>query len=822
MNQIDDSSAAAVSEASAKCFHCGERCADLQFNKDDKSFCCNGCLVVHDLLTENGLGHFYDLNHSPGTRMRRPSKAEQFACLDEPDVQRQLLDFTDEKTSHVTFQIPAIHCIACVWLLENLFQLNPGIGLSRVNFAKREVAIAFVPQKIKLSELVELLVSIGYEPSLTLGKLEPRKLDRAGRRRWLQMGVAGFAFGNIMLLSVPRYFGLRGASEPQLQMAFGWLSLALALPVLIFSASDYWKSALLMARQRMLTLDVPIALGLAALYSQSAYEILFRHGGGYLDSMTGLVFFLLCGRAFQQKINERLTFDLDYKSFFPLSATRKTDPGIEEHVSISTLKTGDRLIVRNGELIPADATLLAGAASIDYSFVTGESEPVAKREGDYLYAGGRQTGAAIEIETVKPVSQSYLTSLWNHAAFRKNRENNFNSLTNRYSRRFTRIVVGIALVAALFWVFKGDWPRGLKAFTSVLIVACPCALALAAPFALGTAQRWLARMKIFLKNSLILERLADANVIVFDKTGTLTTASGAQVSFSGKPLTAMEKDLIHSVAWHSTHPLAVRIAKSIRAGAVLTVEGFKESSGNGIRGIISGKQILLGSPNWLAEQGIQIPQTFSAGGSIVCAAIDGEFCGAFTLVSNVRPEMEKLLRQLECGHEMVLLSGDNEREREKFRKLFGDRSELRFNQNPFDKLEFIRRLQSKGKTVVMVGDGLNDAGALQQSDVGVAVVEKIGVFSPASDVILESSQLGRLAEILRLARHGVRIVKISFGISVVYNLVGVGIAAAGVLSPVICALLMPASSISVMLFACGVTTWAARRSKLHLNPEVQP
>jgi Cu+-exporting ATPase len=465
-----------ASSERVNCFHCGEPCLDSSFARGEKAFCCNGCLVVHDLLAENGLEHFYALNRHPGVRMRQADRRERWAFLDEPVLQRQLLDFTDGQSSRVTFHVPAIHCIACLWLLENLFRLHPGIKQSQVNFPRREVSIHFAVEKIKFSELVALLASIGYEPALTLKELEERKADPARKRRWIQIGLAGFAFGNIMLFSLPRYLGLDSFSGALFERVFGYLSLVLAAPVVIYSASDYWKSALLSVRQRMLTLDVPIALGLAAIYGQSAFEIFTRAGEGYCDSLTGLIFFLLCGRAFQQKTHERIAFDRDYKSFFPLSVTRKTERRspdrpvgvkvksesnraerefgvpIEESISLSQLQVGDRIVLRNGELIPADAKLMRGAALIDYSFVTGESEPVAKSEGDYLYAGGKQTGGAIEVEIVKAVSQSYLMSLWNHETFQKNRDDNLNSLTNLYSRRFTLIVVAVAIGAALFWI----------------------------------------------------------------------------------------------------------------------------------------------------------------------------------------------------------------------------------------------------------------------------------------------------------------------------------------------------------------------------------
>jgi Cu+-exporting ATPase len=607
------------------------------------------------------------------------------------------------------------------------------------------------------------------------------------------------------------------------------------------------------------------------------------------------VFFLLCGRVFQQKTYDRMAFDRDYKCFFPLSVMRVTAAG-EESVAISNLRVGDRLRLRNGELIPADGRLLSGPARIDYSFVTGEAETVPKAPGDYLYAGGRQTGGAIEIETVKAVSQSHLTSLWNHEAFQKERGSSLDTLTNRYSRRFTLIVIAVAIGAGVFWVTAGDAGRGLRAFTSVLIVACPCALALAAPFALGTAQRALARMQVFLKNTFVLERMAQVDAIVFDKTGTLTAGAAERVAFYGKAeskkqkaemeqsdlvgtrstashpsgpepgtrwnaslpgsgaggLSAAEEIWVGAVARHSTHPLAVRIAQSL-AGEVLAepAQGFVETPGCGIEGRVQGHEVRLGSQAWLegcgvsnlrgefgvrgqaerdpalapASTSIQATapsplcsagalQSIDNEGSVVCLAIDGTLRGEFVLANAVRPETGQLLRGLGEHYALALLSGDNEKERQRFQSLFGGNAALHFNQSPLDKLGFIRGLQESGRRVMMVGDGLNDAGALKQSDVGVAVVEQAGAFSPASDVILEASRVPRLSRILALARKTTQIVRLSFGISAAYNLAGISIAAAGILSPVICAILMPLSSISVVLFACGATNLAAKRAGL--------
>jgi len=800
------------------CFHCGETCFGGEHKQDEKLFCCQGCLLVYDLLSENELGHFYDLRPHPGVRNRR-SKTE-WSYLDEPELERRLVDFRDEKLTRITLQIPAIHCIACVWLLENLFQLNPAIGRCVVNFPRREVAISFATGKSRLSELVALLASIGYEPQLNLGELERPKNTSGRKRQWLQVGIAAFAFGNIMLLSLPLYLGLDSLSGPGFKVLGGWLSVALALPAILYSASDYWKSALVSIRQRFMTLDIPIALGLLAIYGQSFFEVSTGKGPGYCDSLTGLILFLLCGRLFQKATYDRLIFDRDYRCFFPLSVVRKT-AGSEQTIAISNVRQGDRLVVRNGELIPADSKLVSGNALVDYSFVTGESVPVEKNEDDYLFAGGQQIGAAIEIETLKPVSQGYLTSLWNDEAFKKKCED-LNTLTNRYSGRFTWTVLAVAIGAGLLWFFSGNSARAVKAFVSVLIVACPCALALAAPFALGTAQRLLAKMQVFLKNSLVIERMAKVQTIVFDKTGTLTARTSA-ISFSGPTLTIQEKKLIRSLSRHSTHPHAISIGSSMgdNAAAEPVIE-FVETPGLGIKGEVSGHQLLLGSRAWLARHQVSISDLDLPPGSTSYVSIDGICRGAFVLTNDFRENIRKLPARLATRYEIALLSGDNDKERNRLEELFGNGARLLFDQTPFDKLSFIRNLQNSGKTVMMVGDGLNDAGALKQSDVGVAVVENVSAFSPASDVIIEAGQVPRLSNIMCFARTTARIVQLSFGISAAYNIIGISIAAAGLLEPLVCAILMPLSSVSVVLFACGATKWAETMSRCRVSKSIQP
>lgn len=805
------------------------------------------------LLTESGLGQFYDLTPAPGSRTGATTEQRQWLFLDDPAVQEKLLDYVDERRAKVTLHLPAIHCLACVWLLENLFRLRPGIGESRVNFARREAGISFDPALVKLSEIAALLASLGYEPALTFGELDrggPGSAPAWRKKQWLQIGVAGFGFGNAMLLALPGYLGLDSASGPWFKPLAGWLGLALAAPVLVYSASDYWRAAWTALRQRLLTLDVPIALGLAAIFGQSLFEVAAGRGAGYGDSLTGLIFFLLCGRMFQRKTFDHLAFDRDYKGFFPLAVTRIGSSRSEEtqaiaheraglltsaatnvegeSVSISEIVVGDRLLIRHGELVPADATLVSDEARVDYSFVTGESEPVIRGAGELLYAGGRQTGGAIEVETVRPVSESYLTSLWNNEVFRKERDDHLDSQINRYSRRFTVVVMTVAAAAALFWmIFDAD--VALKAFTSVLIVACPCALALASPLTLGTAQRRLAEQGVFLRNAQVVERISGVDTVVLDKTGTLTTPGAGTVAWHGAALNDQETRWIYAMTRTSTHPLAARIKATLPAAGAETVRAFVETSGCGMEGHIGGRVIWLGSAEWLASRGAGPPSQpgpqhpaisgpaapgdpsmTAVRGSTVHVSIDGQYRGRFTMQSALRPEVDALIRQLRGSHQLVLLSGDSAHETDRFRSMFGAQARVEFNRSPHDKLNIIRELQDGGRKVMMVGDGLNDAGALQQADVGVAMVEQVGTFSPASDVILKAKQLPRLAEVLAFSRRAARVVRLGFVVSGLYNIVGISIAAAGLLSPLVCAVLMPLSSVTVVLFSMGTTGWLAR------------
>ncbi len=786
------------------CYHCGDECPDNAIHISEKIFCCNGCKTVYEILNQHDLCNYYSIENSPGITKKYDVK-RNLDFLDDLSAKEKFIDFTDGKISKATFTIPQMHCSSCIWILENLYKLNPGIISSQVNFLQKKLFINFSEEKTGLKQIVELLDSIGYEPLLNLEEKQEEKVKAENKNLYYKIGIAGFCFGNIMLLSFPEYLSIGAEELPEMKRIFAYLNIVLSLPVFFYSSLDYFLSAWKGLKKKLVNIDVPIALGIIVLFLRSIIDIIFLNGAGYLDSLSGLVFFLLIGRLFQNKTYETLNFERNYKSYFPISVTVKKE-NIETTIPVEKLEVGTRIIIRNNELIPADAILIKGKANIDYSFVTGESIPVSKNTGEMIYAGGRQVGGAIELETIKEISQSYLTQLWNSKAFHKEDESRIVSLANSISKHFTFIVLFIAIAGAIYWLTV-DAVFAFNAFTAVLIVACPCALALSTPFTLGNTLRIFGRNKFYLKNTHVIEKLASVNHIVFDKTGTITENDAALVSFDGQ-LTHNNKMLIKSAVRNSSHPLSRAIYNYLHDSGVTSIESFSEITGEGITAIINGKQIKVGSENFVT--GSNRGDSYS---TRVFVSIDNELIGFFTISNKYRNGLKEIISSLENKFEISLLSGDNNSEKENLTRFFADEKELHFRKSPHDKLDYVSNLQVNGKKVLMIGDGLNDAGALKKSDVGISISDNINNFSPACDGILDSKSFSRLADFILFSIKSRKVIIASFILSFIYNIVGLSFAVTGSLSPIVAAILMPISSISVVVFTTFSINFIARKER---------
>ncbi len=760
-------------------------------------------------MNENELCTYYDLDKTPGIKVRGKFNSNKFAYLDDAATIQKLVQFNSETQTNITFSLPQMHCSSCVFLLENLRRIDGGIIKSQTNFPRKEVLIIFDPLLISLRKVVELLAFIGYEPDISLKDSNQKRTSTFNRKQLYKLGVAGFCFANIMMLSFPEYFSSGHIEQSGLKETFLWLNLFLSLPVLFFSASGFFISAWNGLRQRFLNIDAPIALAIVVAFGRSYYEIITGKGAGFLDSGTGIVFFMLIGRWFQNKTYDSLLFDRDYQSYFPLGVTVIKNK-VEINIPVTNLKKGDRIIIRNEEVIPADAILLKGDALIDYSFVSGENTSVQKKSGDLLYAGGKQLGTAIELEVVNEVSQSYITELWNNDIF-LTPKNTMRSFIHPWSRYFTLGLFSIAIAAIIFWWVKN--PANIfPVLTSVLLVACPCSLLLSATFTYGNMLRIFGRNKLYLKNGNVIETLASIDTIVFDKTGTITQCFPGSVSYHGTPLSQTEKSAIKNVALQSSHPLSKVIATylSILEERGLSVERFDEQPGKGVAALVNNVPIKMGSAAFLGEN-----NSLDDTGSNVHISFNDVLRGHFGVSHHYRPGLPTMVGRLkEMNYDLHVLSGDNAREKKNLQRLFGEEVTLRFHQSPQEKLNYIKALQQRNKKVLMLGDGLNDAGALMQSDAGIAVTDNTNRFTPACDAILDGVSVKHMHNFLKFAKTGKKIVSASFVLSILYNVVGLSFAVSARLSPMIAAILMPVSSISIILFVTFMSNIGARNKGL--------
>lgn len=765
--------------------------------------------MVYEILNQNNLCNYYDLNTNPGNSQKIKVRSDKFSFLDDPQLSEKIISFTNGKQTHVTFYLPQIHCSSCLWLLENLHRINKGVIAARVNFARKEVFIIFEEDKTSLRKVVETLTSVGYEPHISLqdaGKINPVPYNRT---RLLKIGIAGFCFANIMMMSLPEYFAIGNYMQAQIGEAFRYINFILALPVFFYCSTEFFTSAWKGLRNRFLNIDAPIALAIVITFGRSLYEMFALHSAGYFDSMSGIVFFMLIGRWAQDKTQRSISFDRDFKSFFPIAVNVK-DGETFTPTLIENIKQNDIIEIYNNELIPADAILSKGRAEIDYSFVTGESLPVMKETGEIVYAGGKQTGEKLELLVIKEVSQSYLTNLWNRNVFKEEKKET--GFLHNLSNYFTLIVFAISAIAALYWLNRGEVTTMWNALTTILIIACPCALLLSSTFTNGNVLRILGHNKFYLRHPDVIGHLQNINHIVFDKTGTLTQSRKLEINYKGKNLLPNDKLRIASLLSQSSHPLSKAVSSHLSTGNALEpVAHFKEIPGQGIEGWIDESYIKAGSRQFVYGKQMEV----AASASVVCIKIDHEIIGEFLVSNKYRLGLEEMIGKLKENYTISVISGDNDSEATRLQKILDQDSELLFNQSPEEKLEYIKYLREvKGLNVMMVGDGLNDSGALKQANVGLAITEDNNNFTPASDGILHTSRLGSLDRLLRFGKSARNIIRTSFIVSVIYNIIGLYFAVQGLLAPVIAAILMPASSVSIILLTYGMNEWIARRLRL--------
>lgn len=779
------------------CAHCGAPAGKNPIVEGNNSFCCQGCHSVYQILNSNGLCDYYALSEKPG--VRRENGGNNSWTLDELDLMVQHFTlYSDENRTTILLHIPAMHCSSCIWLLEKIHQLDKGILGSRTDFVNKQLKITYNPQHTGFGKIVLLLGSLGYEPSL-MPESDQAAEKKESREILIKLGVAGFCAGNIMMFSFPQYLGLEPGTRDEFGRLFDAANAVFSLPLVFYSAGSYFKAFRQWIGMGSMSVKVPLALGIGALWLRSIYEVASATGAGYFDSLAGLIFFLLIGSWLQNRTFDTLRFGEKARYFFPLVARVKKDGEIKP-VRVVNLKTGDRIVVKPNEIIPVDSILMHSDAFIDYAYATGESIPVHKVAGEVIFGGGKNTQGTIELEAIREFDQGKLTEIWKSAETEKKTVARTLSFEAKISRIFIWSTIFISGAAWAFWIGR-DTEKAWFALVAVLMVACPCALALAPPFAYNIVSNALAKAGLFVRKPEVVGILGEAGNLVFDKTGTLTDETLSEIKIPDSMSTQMRAVLL-ALASESNHPYSRMIAAALKGIEPAAIDGFREFAGKGSEAICGTEYTKLGSYQWVTGK----PSPEHSGDKKVYFSINNVVAEPITIVNHVRDGLSQALPELKStGYTMVLASGDSDAEKSEIEKQFpAVFSDLMFNQSPADKVNTVKNLQKNGP-VIMVGDGLNDAGALNAGDAGLVITRDTNNFTPEASAILMADSLKKLPAMLRLAVKANKIVQETFFVSLIYNVIALALAASGQMNPLIAAILMPASSIVLMTYAWART-----------------
>ncbi|MBU6942174.1 heavy metal translocating P-type ATPase [Candidatus Karelsulcia muelleri] len=781
------------------CYHCGNKCITNNLYINNIFFCCTGCITIYKIINKYNLLKYYELNKNPGFTHK---KKYDFSYLDTETIYKKIISYSDKKITIVSFNLPTIHCSSCIWLLENITKIEKNIIKSTVNFTKKKINITYKNSVYKLSDLANLLTKIGYKPSITYGNINNYNIIYNNYLLY-KIVISFFCFGNIMLLSFPEYLG-SNSDEWFINhnKFFRLLMFILSIPIISFSSIDYFRDAFLGLKNKYLNIEIPISIGILVLFFRSIYEVIYNLGSGYFDSLSGLVFFLLLGKNLQLKTFKYLSFDNNYKDFYPIFVTKlKND--LEEKIIISNLKKGDIIIIKNEEIIPADSILIDGLAMIDNSFITGESNIRYKKIGDYIYAGAKQIGGMIKLKIIKNVDKSYLNNLWINEAFRNKKLNN-NTRLNLVSKYFTIIILMISIISGVYWYIK-NVNRVFEIISSILIVACPCGLALSTPFIYGNVIHILGNKGFYIRDIYTIERLSKITYLIFDKTGTITEIDKSNIQYFGEHIGYDKKLKIVSLLKNSNHPLCKILYKKfsyINSPSPKRVTGFEESPGKGIKGLVDGIEIKVGKYSYILNSKNIINKKKD---TKVFLSFDKKTIGFFKVKNFFRKKLRKVLKTLSKEYKLLIMSGDNDKEKKYLKYLLPSKCNFFFFKSPIDKYKIINNLQKIGERVIMFGDGINDTLALKKSDVGI-VLSNNNSFCPNCDIIMDARYFERIPIFLKYTKISSKLVFISLIISIIYNMIGLSVAITGYLTPIISAILMPLSFISVLVFSV-LSSW---------------
>lgn len=791
--------------AQKECFHCGlpiPSGADyvVEIDGQRQPMCCRGCQAVAGAIVDGGLTDFYRYRteKSPQAQESVPAQLEELGLYDRDDLQKSFVQQAGD-AREASLILEGIVCAACVWLNEKHVKSLPGVLDFSINYSNHRARLRWDNQRIRLSEILEAISAIGYHAHpFDPGRQE--QLYRQERRKALRrLAVAGLGMMQVMMLAVALYAGEYEGMRQGLRNFLRWISLLLTVPVVLYSAQSFFTSAWRELKRRQPGMDVPVSLAIGAAFLASAWATVSGSGEIYFDSVTMFTFFLLAGRFLEMGARHRAGQAAEeLVKLLPATAARLTDAG-EERVPVADLISGDRVLVRPGESIPADGCVIEGTSSVDESLLTGESLPLLRKTGDTLVGGtvNNESPLVMRIERVgEETVLSAIVRLLDRAQTEKP------SLARSADRVAGWFVVGLLLVAAVvaWWWWLHDPAHAFAVTLSVLVVTCPCALSLATPAAVTTATGALTRLGVLTTRGHALETLARTSHVIFDKTGTLTEGR-LQLETVELLGSVSREDCLRIAAaleQSSEHPIAR--ALSVAAGAVQSAEKVSAWPGLGIEGWVDGQRYRIGIAEFVLQKqpaaaGTAAPSLIAGG---VVLGNDKMLLARFGFADRLRDKAAETVHRLKAlGLEVELLSGD---EAGVVHKVADELGIGRFQARcrPQDKLARIQALQAQGAVVAMVGDGVNDAPVLAAAQVSLAMGGGTQLAHASADMLLLSEQLPQLVTAVVTSRRTLMIIRQNLVWALVYNLLALPLAATGWIAPWMAAIGMSGSSLVVV------------------------
>jgi Cu2+-exporting ATPase len=791
------------------CAHCGLPLPVAPVVVDATRFCCLGCSSVFAAIHGAGLGAFYASREGVEGPRARPA-GRRFAELDDPSASADFETHPDGSLS-TELRLEGVHCAACVWLVENLPRVVAGVREARLDFGRQSAWVHWEPTRVSLSAIGAGLDRLGYTPHAPGVKIS----TTPDRSLLMRLGVAGAIAGNVMLMALALYSAGASGMEREYVEFFRWGSLILSLPAIFYCAAIFYRGAAAALLTRRANMDLPIALGISAGFASGAFNTFRGRGEIYFDTITTLIFLLLVGRWLGQRQQRRAAAAADFAQALAPSTARMLDAGALREVPAASVVIGTLVEVRPGERVPVDGRVESGVSALDVRLLTGESNAVEARPGDRVYAGTENLGATLLLRTESAGAATRVGQLL-RAMERAQRERApIVRVADRIAGHFVVAVLGLSgLTLALWWHL--DPALAVDHAVALLVVTCPCALGMATPLAVSVALTRAARRGILVKNGEVLEALAEPSDLFFDKSGTLTAGRPLLLDFDGSPELA---ERVSAAEEGCDHPLSRAFRCAYPASPTLVASEVARSTGAGLCARVAGHELLVGTPALLRAAGIDVPQSFlervdavaAAGATPVLVAEDGQVAALASFGDALRADAAPSLAALAAlGGSIEVLSGDHPRVVERVcREL--PVSRFRGGVSPEQKLAEVKARIESGHRVIMVGDGVNDAAAMSAASVGFAVHGGAEASLLAAGVFATEPGVAPVLEAILGARRTLSAIKRGLAFSLAYNAIGVALAMSGILSPLVAAVMMPLSSLTVLGSALHSRAFRARR-----------